>query len=207
MRPFRLPGGDRAGREPWRAAAALAWEAGIPWTGAPTSSELAHQAWTRALNCPRTSAVGRIFDAAAALAGLLTHASFEGQGPMYLEARCEKPGCALDLPLTRDVAGTWITDWAPLVAYMQETSLPLAERAANFHASLAQALLEQAQRVRAEYGVTLIGFAGGVFQNRVLTERAEELLVQAGFTVFIPNQSPVNDAAIAFGQVVEGISR
>ena len=83
FRPFRLPGGDKAGREPWRAAAALLWESG---QDAPFAPEPLRQAWSARLNSPVSSAVGRLFDAAAALCGLCTHASFEGEGPMRLEA-------------------------------------------------------------------------------------------------------------------------
>ena len=83
FRPFRLPGGDKAGRGPWRAAAALLWETG---QAAPFAPEPLHQAWSARLNSPASSSVGRLFDAAAALCGVCTHASFEGEGPMRLEA-------------------------------------------------------------------------------------------------------------------------
>ena len=81
-----------------------------------------------------------------------------------------------------------------------------AARAALFHASVAHALCEQAVAVRRQSGVTRVGFSGGVFQNRVLTEQAEALLTAAGFEVLIPQRLPVNDAAISFGQLIEAIA-
>ncbi|NWG87931.1 MAG: carbamoyltransferase HypF [Hydrogenophilaceae bacterium] len=83
LRPFRLPGGDQAARESWRAAAALLWETGQAASFAP---ELLKAAWDRGLNSPASTAVGRLFDAAAALTGLCTTASFEAEAPMRLEA-------------------------------------------------------------------------------------------------------------------------
>ncbi|MHB9159230.1 MAG: carbamoyltransferase HypF, partial [Thiobacillus sp.] len=47
LRPFRLPGGDKAGREPWRAAAALLWESG---QAAPCAPEPLQRAWAQGLN-------------------------------------------------------------------------------------------------------------------------------------------------------------
>lgn len=41
-----------------------------------------------------------------------------------------------------------------------------------------------------------------MFQNRVLVAHVLRELASAGFTVFIPERL-VNDAAIAFGQVIE----
>ncbi len=42
MRPFHLPGGDKAGREPWRSAAALCWEAGQQYSSIPENDALVY---------------------------------------------------------------------------------------------------------------------------------------------------------------------
>src|SRR5512139_414602 len=201
MRPFRLPGGDKAGREPWRAAAALLWESGQAASFAP---EPLYQAWSARLNCPASSSVGRLFDAAAALCGICTHASFEGEGPMRLEAVSETAvGEAVPLPLTRDSLGVWRTDWAPLLPMLGDNALSAAERAASFHLSLAQALVDQARQLREQTGIQTAGLTGGVFQNRVLAEAAIGRLEAAGFTVHLPRRVPVNDAGLSFGQIIE----
>ena len=201
FRPFRLPGGDKAGREPWRAAAALLWETGQP---APFAPEPLHQAWSARLNSPASSAVGRLFDAAAALCGVCTHASFEGEAPMRLEAAAAaSTGDAVELPLARDPLGLWRTDWAPLLPMLGDTARLPAERAARFHLSLAQALVEQAKQLRMQTGIRSVGLTGGVFQNRVLAETAIGLLERAGFSTHLPQRVPVNDAGLSFGQVIE----
>jgi hydrogenase maturation protein HypF len=205
LRRFRLPGAERAGREPWRSAAALCWELGLDW--GPAGCEALREAWRRGMNAPPTSAAGRLFDAAAALTGLLQVASFEGQGPMYLEAACAGPGTPLELPLARADPGLWITDWAPLVPRLLDDALPVAERAADLHATLALAILRQALCVCAEHPVAGVGLTGGVFQNRVLTETAARLLGEHGLPVLLPEQVPANDAGIAFGQAVEVAAR
>ncbi|MEW6415633.1 MAG: carbamoyltransferase HypF [Pseudomonadota bacterium] len=201
FRPFRLPGGDKAGREPWRSAAALLWETGQP---APFAPAPLHQAWAARLNSPASTAVGRLFDAAAALAGVCTHASFEGEGPMKLETLAAGArGKVVALPLARDALGVWRSDWAPLLPMLADTARPVAERAAAFHVSLAQTLVEQAVRLRDESGITTVGLTGGVFQNRVLAEAAIARLDAAGFTIYLPGRLPLNDAGLSLGQVIE----
>ena len=84
LSPLRLPGGDQAGREPWRSAVAACWEAdqALPVTFKATSElSLLKTAWQRGINSPVSSAAGRWFDVAAVCCGLLEQASFEGQGP------------------------------------------------------------------------------------------------------------------------------
>jgi hydrogenase maturation protein HypF len=201
MRPFRLPGGDKAGREPWRAAAALLWESG---QFAPFTPEPLHQAWKQGINSPASSAVGRLFDAAAALCGVCVNASFEGEGPMRLEALASNAGGkAVGLPLERDSAGLWRSDWAPLLPILTDSTVSVAERAASFHQSLAQALVDQATKLRAHSGIQSVGLTGGVFQNRVLAEAAINRLEAAGFSIHVPRRVPVNDAGLSFGQVIE----
>jgi len=203
-RPFRLPGGDRVARQPWRSAASLCWEIGLepPWES-PEQAQL-KTVWESRVNCPQTSAVGRIFDAAASLLGLVHEASFEGHGPMLLESLAktgEQPGPRL--PCTENGAGLWEIDWAPLLKFLINQRLTRAQRAVGFHDSLAYALLDQALAIQAQHGVECVGFSGGVFQNRVLVESSTRLLDEHGFEVAWSESIPVNDAGLSFGQLID----
>ena len=210
MRPFNLPGGDKAGREPWRSAAALCWETGLVYEKIPEKDpmqlSMLRQAWLRKINAPQSSSVGRLFDAAAALTGVRTMASFEGQGPMELEALCEKP-CEKTSDYVEtgleEVDNILIVNWKSLISSMLDSTLSVSKRASLFHTSLAHCILQQATEIRERYGVNTVSFSGGVFQNRVLTEKAIALLSDDGFEVCLPELIPVNDAGISFGQIIE----
>ena len=206
LRPFRLIGGDPASRDPWRCALAMCWEAGLNWPGGPASSGLARMAWEHRIHCPVTTSIGRVFDAAAALIGLAHTQSHEGQAAMALEARSAAAQEGIEIPLYRD-DGLWRGDWAPLLPMLLDAERTLEERAAGFHASLAGLILRQAEQIRRDYGVWQVGLAGGVFQNRCLTEQALRLLSDAGFETLLPERLPVNDAAISFGQLVESAAK
>jgi len=207
LRPFNLPGGDRAGREPWRSAAAMHWACNKEWTGCPDTDGLAFRAWQQNINCPETSAAGRVFDAAAALILGTTHASFEAEGPMLLEALCEDSAVPVSMSLQKDEVGIWRSDWRPLLRMLTDECRSPALRAGIFHSSMAYLVLEQAQTVRDEHGVNQIGLSGGVFQNRILTEQVIDLLGGDGFDVQLPQVLPVNDAALSFGQAAELAAR
>ena len=210
MRSFKLPGGDKAGRQPWRSAAALCWELGLDYDDIPGKDSMQismlRQAWQREINTPRTTSVGRLFDAAAALIGICNTASYEGQGPMQLEALCDSgevlSGNFIELGLGCD-DNLLISDWKSLIPVMLDSTLSVTERALLFHNSLAHSILLQARNHRDRHGVTTVSFSGGVFQNRVLTEKAISLLSADGFEVYLPELIPVNDAGISFGQIME----
>ena len=240
FRPFRLPGGEKAGREPWRSALALCWEQAEDWQECPAETGLLKQAWHKQINSPLSSSVGRLFDAAAALTGIVQFADFEGHAPMWLEAASGEPdfntdwSCgfypplpgrerdfneaqivtaravtesAIDLPLTRNTEGLWLSDWAPLVSMLQDKRLTISARSRCFHASLALTLVKQAKQIRAEHGFIAVGLTGGVFQNRLLTQYATALLRSEGFSVYSPERIPGNDAGISFGQIIEAGSK
>ena len=212
FRTFKLVGGDKAGREPWRSAAALLWEekrgSGSLSLGESEpdplfSDSLFFQAWEREINTFETSAAGRLFDAAAALVLGRRMASFEGQGPMELEHIAED-GCeAIPLPLVKDESGVLRSDWAPLLDVLADQDLPPGQRAGIFHQSMAQALIDQALEIRKGQRFEAIGLSGGVFQNRRLTERVLELAKEQHIDVRLHCDIPANDGGLCFGQVIE----
>jgi hydrogenase maturation protein HypF len=207
LRSFRLPGGERAGREPWRSAAALHWECDLAWPDCPDTEGLAEAAWRNKLNSPETTAAGRLFDAAAALICDVPVTSFEAQGPMMLESLCRSSASPVELPIREDGGGLKRSDWQPLLAMMSDHTIDRVTRAEIFHSSVAVAILRQAEAVRGETAVDNVGLAGGVFQNRVLTEQTVGLLRDSGFSVFLPEVLPCNDAALSFGQAAEIAAR
>jgi hydrogenase maturation protein HypF len=206
LRPFRLPGGELAARAPWRSAAGLCWEAGMPLPGEQPDSRV-HRAWSRHVNAPRTSSVGRLFDAAAALVLGVGEVSYEGQGPMMLEAVASRHCPPLPLPLRADAAGLIRIDWEPLLRFLLETERSPADRAAGFHAALAATIVAIALCQRRASGIDRVALAGGVFQNARLTQLAHDGLAEAGFRVSLSQRLPCNDGGLSYGQIVELAAR
>jgi len=207
MRAFYLPGGDKAGRQPWRSTAALCWEMGIDFnhsdlTDSSIDLPLLKQAWEKRINTPQTSSIGRLFDAAAALCNVCSVSSYEGQGPMEFEALANKLNMHIDLPLKK-INDCYIADWEPLIHELLRTDLSIQERSCLFHNSLAFTLLQQAKAIRNDHASNIVTLSGGVFQNKVLTEAAINLLEAEGFSVYLAQQIPLNDSGISFGQIIE----
>jgi hydrogenase maturation protein HypF len=205
MRPFRLPGGERAGREPWRSGLALCWETDIENQSAISDNTLLKHAWKRGLNTPETSAVGRLFDGAASLLGLIEKASYEGQAGMYLENIAVGSAEAIELPLNQDANGLLTADWRPLVKALLQVDVSVAQRAMQFHVSLAHSIVAQAQHIHSQAPFDSIGLTGGVFQNKLLAELSVAQLTAAGFDVHLTERLPCNDGGIALGQLVEAL--
>jgi hydrogenase maturation protein HypF len=206
LRSFRLPGGDKAGRSPWRSAAALAWEAGVECPVA-VPDPIVREAWQRGVNSPRSSAAGRVFDAMAAIVLGLPEASFEGQGPMWLEAQAGPGGEFPRLPVAKDAEGLPRIDWSPLIAWCADAGRSVRERASAVHLALADAICSVAEAERERSGAGIAGLTGGVFQNRLLSELTADGLTRRGFRVLLPLRIPCNDGGLAYGQVAEHLGR
>ncbi len=203
LRPFYLPGGDKAGRAPWRSAAALCWQTGkvLPVDVDPFELQLSQHAWQKRLNCPQSHAMGRLFDAMACLILGHTHSSFEGQAPMQLEALCRDSDDWIALPISTENP-RWI-DWQPLLDLALNPYLSAAYKATVFHNSLAHMMIDLALSLRADYPFEAIGLAGGVFQNCYLVEKIFEYAQAEQLEVFLPQSVSVNDGGLSYGQVLE----
>lgn len=215
FRPFRPPGGDLAARAPWRSAAALMWQAGLDYEAPlrdPAMARLARSAWAKGINASATSAVGRLFDAAAALIMGLGEVSHEGQAAMQLEALAqgaESGSDAIALQIERDRAGVLRTDWRCMLATIADGAIAPQIRARIFHATMAAALVGQVIAVAPTLDDRpfAVGLTGGVFQNRLLAEDVIARLARHGIEAHLPMLAPANDGGLAYGQLVEAAAK
>jgi len=215
LRPFRLPGGEAAIKEPRRTALGMLHEMNAdfdslrPSADAPPLSDgelgLLTQMLAKGVNSPVTTSAGRLFDAVAALLGLRSVCSFEGQAAMMVEFRAER-GVEDRYDFSLNEGDPLVLDWEPLLRGVmrdRDDGVATGVICARFHNALAQAIVDVARRT----GATRVALTGGVFQNRYLTERAYRRLESEGFRPFTHQRVPPNDGGIALGQVLVAAAR
>jgi hydrogenase maturation protein HypF len=207
LRPFRLPGGERAMREPRRSALGVAhalFGPDVPdaVAGAFTAGERRVLAamLARGVNAPWTTSVGRLFDAVAALSGIRDVAGFEGQAAMEVEFAAGAIDAApYPLPLGADEPA--VADWEPLVRALLDdraSGVPIDVIAARFHAALAELAVVVAVRA----GLPRVALSGGCFQNARLAAIVRDRLGANGFEVYAPHRYPPNDGGLSLGQAL-----
>ncbi|HEY7622873.1 MAG TPA: carbamoyltransferase HypF [Solirubrobacteraceae bacterium] len=205
--PVRLPGGDRAVRQPWRMA--CAWLAEATGAEPPPLPGIEPRAWhavaelaRTGLAAPTTTSIGRLFDAVAALCGVRTEVTYEGQAAGELEAladRAERGAYPLEVAHgILDARSTVLAVASDLAAGVEA---PLV--AARFHGAVARATAQAC----AASGLETAVLAGGVWQNRLLLELTLPLLRGAGLRVLVPERLPPNDGAISYGQAAVAAAR
>lgn len=158
----------------------------------------------------RNSSMGRLFDAVCALLGIAYTNRFEGQCASLLEAYAyqglhsgKKP-----FPMTFSLASDGTFSAAPLLVSIgkaMKSKIDKEEIALGFHYAVAAVILASCQRVRELYGADQVAFSGGVFQNRLLLERATGLLKADGFFVNWNRMVPPNDGGLCLGQAYLGM--
>jgi hydrogenase maturation protein HypF len=213
LRTFRLPGGESAVVEPRRSAVGLLFEMlGDAWVEredlAPVRAFLPRERSVLAavlrnrINAPFTSSAGRLFDAVAALLGIRSITTFEGQAAMELEWAIGQS--RTDITYSFHVIpkdAMLILDWSPTIeAILSDIAdgKSTASMAAAFHNTLADMIVEIARRM----DEPAVALSGGCFQNRYLTERTVHRLRSAGFSPYWHQRVPPNDGGIALGQIV-----
>ena len=206
LRPFPLPGGEVAAREPRRAALGLLYaahgEPGLARMGDRFSREelrVLGAMLATTTNSPRTTSIGRLFDAVASIVGVRNRCTFEGQAASELEALAMG---VTDAPYPFPLSGEiWplAADWAPLLSEVVrdiERHVTASVVSARFHASLASLAVAIARRS----GLTRVALAGGCFQSLRLATEVRACLERDGFEVLSPALFPPNDGGIALGQ-------
>jgi hydrogenase maturation protein HypF len=220
LRPFRLPGGDAAVKEPRRPALALLLDllgesaldrADLAPVAAfsPTERALLARMIATGTRSPVTTSAGRLFDAVAAFLGLHPRAGFEGQAAMALEALAdpaERGAYPFPLVPAARSGEPALLDWGPLLLALLEDGargVETSTRSARFH----NALVDGIAAVAHDAGAPRVALSGGCFQNRFLVDRTRERLTAEGFEVLTHRLVPPNDGGIALGQVMVAAAR
>ena len=212
--PFRLPGSEKAIREPRRSALGVLhtmFGGNIPptyntWTTDAFSNEelnVLSASLAKGINAPICSSMGRLFDAVSALLNCCLVSHFEGHAALALEAfanRAENDSPRYTIHLLKE-KNIWLMDWRDMIQQILEDKMhgvALEEIALAFHLALAQVIVTLAHK--ALLGNVLL--TGGVMQNKLLAENAIAQLRQSEFKPFWHHQIPPNDGGLAAGQIM-----
>ena len=214
--PVRLPGGAAAIWQPWRMACAWLLEASgtaaDPPAIPPALMPYVEPRRWRAVaalarsgeHAPVATSIGRLFDAVAALCGIRHQVNYEGQAAIELELAADPDAREpYPFPLQRRDAVT-LLDARPLVAAIARDALagcPVAAIAGRFHETVATTTVQVVRDVAERHGMKTVVLSGGVFQNVLLLERTSAGLQSLGYRVLVPQDLPVNDGGIAYGQI------
>lgn len=219
LRTWALPGGAASVRDARRNAFALLSELGLlehpgaarllgsldEQTRSVTATMIEH-----GINSPRTSSMGRLFDAAAAILGICDKATYEGEPAIELEAAAWPALGGKTVRLDGNHAGVFtsaddspILDPQPLIESLLngiEAGTPADRLALEFHIAITHATTHIACEICNRENLDTVALSGGVFMNRLLLQLLTRNLKDAGLTVLIPQTVPVNDGCIAYGQ-------
>lgn len=220
---WALPGGAASVRDARRNAFALLSELGLlehpgaarllgsldEQTRSVTATMIEH-----GINSPRTSSMGRLFDAAAAILGICDKATYEGEPAIELEAAAWRALGSESICPAGNMASFSVTESSrpddchvlnsrPLFEALLEgigAGVPAGRLALDFHVAVARASARIANEICAREGLDTVALSGGVFMNRLLLQLLSRELKSMGLTVMAPHSVPVNDGCIAYGQ-------
>lgn len=208
LRPLALPGGDRAARDPWRMAAAVLFDLGrgeeiaARFADQP-GAEIVAAMLAKGLNSPRTSSMGRVFDAAAGLLGICPQMEFEAQAAIALEqsatAYIEAHGWPVPLDGGWHIDDNGQLDLLPLLGALSSEP-DTGYGAALFHATLVAALLQWVARAAEANSIERLACGGGCFFNKLLRTGLAERVPATGLELLLPRRLLPGDTAISLGQ-------
>ncbi|MUG98575.1 carbamoyltransferase HypF [Scytonema sp. UIC 10036] len=218
LHTFRLPGGEKAIKEPRRSALGLLYEIfGNTVFEMPRLAPI--QAFSiqelkilkamleRQVNTPLISSCGRLFDAIASILDLCHQTEYEGQAAIALELAIDETKTdeyynfqILKLVKNKEHPSI-VIDWRVTIKEILVdigSKVSCQKIAAKFHNTLVEVIISVAQYM----GEKRIVLTGGCFQNKTLIERAIDRLREENFYPYWHQYIPPNDGGIALGQII-----
>lgn len=211
LKPFRLPGGDKAVKEPARTAISLLYGAfgdKAMDTGLISIPEKEQMFFLdmikKEINSPLTTSMGRLFDGISSIIGLKHNTSYHAQAAIALEQTALKSDETGSYPF---IVEDDIIDYRPLVEKITDdlkSALPKEAIAKKFHNTIVEIVIHVSEILRKETHIKTVALSGGVFQNSILLKNTFNRLKENGFIPLIHQLVPPNDGGISLGQVIYG---
>lgn len=202
IRAIPLIGGDRAVKESYRVAYALMHDSGCDTTAVENADALGRQL-AAGLNCPLSSGMGRLFDGVAAILGIKTHCSYEGQGAVLLEAAADENERGA---YTVALCGQPLRfDWRDMIREIvrdRDGGVENGIIAARFMNTLVDMAVRQCEYAGEKTGLDRVVLSGGSFQNMFIMNALPTALEKRGFKVYHHSRVSANDEGISLGQLM-----
>jgi len=194
FKPIKLLGGEKAIKEPRRVALSMLFDnytleevltldLACVKEFAHAEIKILHQSYTKNLNAPLSSSVGRMFDAVASFADLVQTQSYEGEAGLICEQYYN--------PKITEVFEYTINNGVIAI----EFDFFNKNIASLFINTLVKIVIEISKKENME-----VILSGGVFQNKTLLELLACGLEKENITYYFQQQTAINDGGIALGQ-------
>ena len=200
--PFSLIGGDASIKDIKRILASLLWDdmgdeadALLLSYFSASSLKMLKLAYTKKINSPQCSSVGRLFDAVAVLCGLEGSVSYDGESGLLIEALYDAT-ILEHYDVTIDNEMIHYKSMFKAMVHDKEPRLI----ASKFINTLVHILLTLQKR----YATIPLVCSGGVFQNRTLMEKIIENITE---NFYFPQKIAINDGGICVGQLYKALQK
>lgn len=215
LAPFRLPGGEQAIHDVWKTGYSLLYSvfggdcdklSNITFLNSTIETKLIKQMLEKNINCPVTTSAGRLFDGAAAIAGIRNKATFEAQAAMEFEFAAEtcsdevKTNDYFAFDTVMNDNGAYEIRWAGIIRSLAEAASrgeSAGSLSMKFHNSMAEIIVSTARLLH----ITRVVLTGGCFLNKLLLEKSISRLEEEGFKVYWHQRVPTGDGGISAGQM------
>ena len=213
LEPQPLLGGDVATRYPLRIAAGiLSKEIDVAdWLMRQSANSFPHGeievklilSQLKTHDVPKTTSLGRILDAAAAILGICCERTYEGEAAMKLESVAVKGKDVLGLASV--ICGKALDTTQLLVSVFENRdNFSKADLAYSVHVYLAKGLAALAVEKAVGCGVGTVGFTGGAAVNALLARLMRDVVEAQGLRFLVHESVPSGDGGVSLGQAVVG---
>ncbi|MBT3319507.1 MAG: carbamoyltransferase HypF [Clostridia bacterium] len=211
---FALPGGDICAKDVYRCGVSLINQAvgrvdanqyEFLQDIASQNIQVIQEMIEQNINTVPTSSMGRLFDGVSSIIGLGSSSLYEAGAAIRLESVADKSITDAYTVSLREYDGLHLWMWESMIGEILldlEEKTPIGTISAKFHNSVIEYIIKMTQIISRQSGITKVALSGGVFNNSLISDRAEALLRGNGYEVYLQRTFPAGDGGLCIGQLI-----